>query len=451
MSLDSYTKNGSNLQTASGILGAFWTRVFPDNGLVNSVMGETAWADTVTEGMMRTIPSWLSGKADGVMRVDRLELVPVDKAVREVAQADRGYIVGGVYADAPSTSGKWKVELSLDYRSVPLIVPMGGFPLMEGIDYQLDGRYLIFRENPAALGIPSDMQDVSGRPALCWSFLLPACVPDMLDAGSNFDFYDLPAEARESLIDLLTQEGSLSRILRFLESCAGVTPPTIFEKTDALGSYTSLESTWLEGDTLYGATSGGEIISTPAGESLLSGYNNSDNRIGLDSPVTQGIRIYEKYSEGDGPGIASGDAFLPNKTVSLDAGETGAIDPTGEWEEKVVQAMEDAGVDPDTALPGGDVNPVERLYKALNRNQPSAISLTGELGRNLSNTVGAFQAVHDSVPAGTLLDITSNVLLEDTVHMEMTDNCEAFRAIIASDNATVSPADIPIIPARTVL
>ena len=99
----------------------------------------------------------------------------------------------------------------------------------------------------------------------------------------------------------------------------------------------------------------------------------------------------------------------------------------------------------------GSLNPVERLYKALNRNQPSAISLTGELGRNLSNTVGAFQAVHDSVPAGTLLDITSNVLLEDTVHMEMTDNCEAFRAIIASDNATVSPADIPIIPARTVL
>lgn len=447
-----YTAEGSNLKTASGILGAFWTRVFPDNGIVSSVMQESAWSETVAEGLIRSVPAWLSGKADGIMRMDRLEVVPVDRACSDIVHMDSGFIVGGAAVDAPSPSLKWRVKLSRDYTSVPLAIPFGGSPMICGVDYELEGRYLILRENPAALGIPSSVEDVDGQPALSWSLLLPACVPDGEGVHSNFDFYGLPPSVRESLMDMLTQEATLVRILRFLENCVGVKGPTIFEKNDENGAYTSLEATWIEEDTLYGVTSGGEIVSTPVGESLLSGYNKDDNRIGMDSPLTKGVRVYGKYSEGDGVGLASSDVLVPNSEQSVAAGKVGVIDPKGGWEDRFSDALENAGETPSTVLPASaSANPVERLYDAAKRHQPLAACLDGRASGELAGMPGAFDAVKDSLPSGTILILSQNVGLDDSIRMGLDDSCEVFKAVDLTESATLGASDVTAVPKRTVL
>ena len=452
MSLDSYTAEGSNIRVASGILGEFWTRVFPDNGLVRSVIGYAAGSEDTAERLMRSMPGWLTGTKDGILRMDRLEVVPVDKAMKDPGTLGSGFSVGDGFIGEPSGSCRWRVRLSVPYADIPMILPLGGKPLLYGMDYTVDGFDLVMRENPAVLGVPCGLENVDGAPAASWVFYLPSCIPGGKDVESNFDFYGAPEEARRQLLDMLTQEGSLPRVLRFLEACVGVMPPMTFEKRDASGKYTSLEATWREGDTLYGATSGGDIVSAPAGESLLSGYNKDDNRLGEDSPITKGVQVFDRYSDSDAPGISTGEVLVPNRTVDLDAGETGVIDPTGKWTERLEDAVEAAGMDMETALPAKTgANPVERVYGLLGRAQPHALCLSGFASERLAGLPGCLKAVGDSMPAGSLAMIDSESAVEDEASLTSNDTCVMFIVKDLNDVCAAAATGDAAVPKRTVL
>ena len=440
MSLDSYTSEGSNIRFASGILGAFWTSVFPDNGLVSSVIHESAESENVSETFLRGFPGWLTATVDGIMRVDRLEVVPVDKAVREMAEVDDGHSVGGTAVGMPSNSCRWLVKLSETYRDIPVVLPKGGSPLLQGIDYETDGLNLVMRENPASLGIPFSIENVDGMPTACWVFLLPSCVPDRKGVESNFNFYNAPQETRRALLDMLTQEGSLSRILRYLEACAGMRSPTVFEKSDEQGRYTSLEATWTENGSLHGVTSGGEILSA-AGSPMMAGYDGNDNRIGLDTPVSRDIRIFAKYSESDGAGLPAGNAFVPNTEKTLAAGETGVVDPTGTFDRRMAAAIRSAGLTVNTELPAGTANPVERVYDVLGRPQPQAVSISGKAATTLSANPSVLNAVYDSIPAGSRVVLAQDTEVSDDAPLTVTDTCELFKAIQADENGVFSITD----------
>ena len=452
MSLDSYTTQGSNIRVASGILGEFWTRVFPNNGLVKSVVSTASSSEDTAERLMRVMPGWLTGSKDGIMRMDRMEVVPVDRAVKDPGRLGDGFKVGDGYLGEPSGSCRWLVRLSQPYSDIPVLLPLGGKPLLENIDYTVDGFDLVMRENPSVLGVPCGLENVDGAPAASWVFYLPSCIPGDKDVKSNFDFYNAPPEARRQLMDMLTQEGSLSRVLHFLEACAGIRPPTIFEKKDADGKYTSLEATWLEGGVLYGVTSGGDIVSAPAGESLLSGYNKDDNRIGEDSPLTKEVQVFDRYSDSDAPGISTGEILVPNMKKDLGEGETGVVDPTGKWTERVMAAASNAGLDVDEILPEeDDANPVERVYRLLGRKQPHAICLSGKAAERLAVLPACLKAVEDSMPAGSLSAVDSTLPETDSVSVSVEDLCEAFIANELNDVCVTGASDAPFVPRRTIL
>lgn len=451
MSLDSYTTQGSNREFSAGILGAFWTQTMPDNGLVSAVISENVLRENVSERFLRDFPGWLTSTVDGIMRMDRIEVIPVDHASREPAAVGDGYVVGGAIADAPSQSCRWRVKLSETYRDIPIVLPAGGHPLLAGIDYELDGMYIVMRENPAALDIPYSMENVDGMPTACWVFFLPSCVPGDEGVTSNFDFYGAPVTARRALLDMLTQEGSLSRILRYLESCAGISSPTVFEKTDDNGPYTSLESTWVENGAIHGVTSGGEVVSVPKGATLAAGYNTEDNRIAPDTPISGELRVFDKYSASPGTGLPAGDAFLPNAATSLEEGETGAIDPSGSFDERLVDATEAAGLDVAEELPEGVANPVERVYDLLGRPQPQSVSVRGVPLGKLSESPLVLSAVTDSLPAGTLLVIDQETAVSDAASLSVGDSCDVFIVKELSDHAPLGVSDMVAVPRRITL
>lgn len=450
MSLDSYFTSGGNSRFVSGVLGAFWNRVFPDNGLVKSVVSETAVTATRSETFMRLLPAWLSGGADGISRVDRLEVVPVDRARQEIIHADDGYVADGAFADAPAESLRWVVPLSQSYASAPVLITPDGKAFLDGVDYALDKGRLLFRENPAALGIPSGIEDVGGVPALSWSFILAACLPERDDKGSNFDFYSIPREARERMLDMLTNEGSFSRILRFVESCVGVKGPTVFEQTDADGVFTTLVSTWREEDILYGLTSGGELLKLPPGFSLKAGFDASGNIIRPGDPMTAEVSVHDRYSDGEGYGIGTEEIFLPNRTLPLMAGETGAIDPSGEWTERMRGVFGDAFSE---AFPADiSANPVERVYGALNRRQPASVCVDGEAVKALVGAPGTGKAVFESLPAGAMVLFSENMdIQENLLRLECTDSCEPFLCPDLTSAASLSVVDVAAIPRRSVI
>lgn len=425
MSLDSYTTEGSNLSLASGILGAFWTQVFPNNGLVSSVVENAKGTEDETEDLVRGFPGWLTGTVDGILRVDRLEVVPVDRAVQEPIRISDG-TVGAGKIGMPSQKLNWLVRMSQTYKDVPFILPKDGDVLLQGLDYTVDGADIVFRENPTVLGVPFSMENIDGTPTACWVLYLPSCIPGDENVESNFSFYNAPPEARRALMDMLTQEGSLTRILRYMETCFGIKPPTVFEKRDESGDYTSIESTWVENGGIHGTTSGGEVISVPQGSPLLSGFNSDDNRLTPNSPMSSDVRVYGKYSDGDGAGIPAGDAFIPNKTQTLAAGETGAIDPSGDFDERLSTAVTAAGLSMTTELPAGSANPVERIYGLLGRNQPQVVSIKGVALESLSKNPHVLDAVTDSIPAGSLLVISQEESVSDTIDLDIEDSCEAF-------------------------
>ena len=459
MNSEDFYKVGSNRQVASGVLGAFWNNVFPENGLTDVIKDTSARSFFITENLIRDIPQWLTGAKDGALRIDRLEIVPVDKVVPiQITGEDNLIINSGAYMGAPSPKLKWEIPLSTSYREIPLIVPLGKEPLLCGVDYTFSDDKVFLRTNPSALGIEPSLESVDGVPASSWKFLLASAVPLSDKTKSNFDFYSLPESARRSLIDMLAQEGSKDRILRFLESCVGVKAPTKFELSDTDGYYTTLESSWTEEGTWYGVTTAGEIISAPEGWGLENGFSATGNIIRPSDPLVHGISVKQKVSDSDSYGVGAENSFILNKNVNEVPSELmlfgnvqpyGVYNPTGEFNERVTTSLEEQGIYflPQT-ITG---NLIKYFYGISKRQEPSVISMNSKMAKALANYPTALDAVRDSVPAGSLYVINTNLEQSDDVSLSVTDNCEPFLVTNVSDSVNLFITATQAVPRKSAL
>ena len=459
MNSEDFYKVGSNRQVASGVLGAFWNNVFPENGLTDVIKDTSARSFFITENLIRDIPQWLTGAKDGALRIDRLEIVPVDKVVPiQITGEDNLIINSGAYMGAPSPKLKWEIPLSTSYREIPLIVPLGKEPLLCGVDYTFSDDKVFLRTNPSVLGIEPRLESVDGVPASSWKFLLASAVPLSDKTKSNFDFYSLPESARRSLIDMLAQEGSKDRILRFLESCVGVKAPTKFELSDTDGYYTTLESSWTEEGTWYGVTTAGEIISAPEGWGLENGFSATGNIIRPSDPLVHGISVKQKVSDSDSYGVGAENSFILNKNVNEVPSELmlfgnvqpyGVYNPTGEFNERVTTSLEEQGIYflPQT-ITG---NLIKYFYGISKRQEPSVISMNSKMAKALANYPTALDAVRDSVPAGSLYVINTNLEQSDDVSLSVTDNCEPFLVTNVSDSVNLFITATQAVPRKSAL
>lgn len=449
MSSQDFYKQGDNRLVASGVLGAFWNFVFPNNGIVDTVETTAGRTLNITESLMRVMPSWITGSKDGALRIDRLEVVPVDKVVpTEITNTDGYQMNSGAYMGAMSPSLRWQIPLSISYKEIPIIVPLGSEPLLCGVDYSFKNDKILLRTNPSALGLESTMQDVDGLPAASWRFLLAGAVPQNETTQSNFDFYGIPEDARRALLDMLTQEGSLSRILRFLESCVGIQAPTKFELSDNQGYYTTLESSWVEEGIWYGVTTAGELISAPEGWGLENGFSATGNIIRPDVPLVHGISVSQKLSDSDSYGIGSTNAFIPNSDISAIDGNTisfgnmspfGVFNPDGVFNTRVEDTINAQGRQVSELFPTAITgNCVKFFYDHSGRQEPAVISVSDKLSAVLANTPRALDAVRDSVPAGSLYVINTNLEQSDEVSISVTDACESFLATTVEDSVTLT-------------
>lgn len=462
MNSDEFYKIGDNRQVASGVLGAFWNRVFPENGLTDVVKDTSTRSFFITERLMREMPLWLTGIKDGALRIDRLEVVPVDKVVPVQITGEDGLLMNsGAYMGAPSPRLKWELPLSAAYREIPIIVPLGNEPLLNGIDFVFTEDKVLLRTNPSSLGIEPEMEDVNGYPAASWKVLLASAVPKSDETKSNFDFYALPETARKSLIDMLIQEGSKDRILRFLEACIGIKAPTKFELSDNSGYYTTLEAAWTEEGQWYGVTTAGEIISAPEGWGLENGFSATGNIIRPYDPLIHGISVKQNISDSNSYGVGSKNALIPNKDyedVESDIVDFGHIQPFGVYNPdntfntRVLNSLNKQNISVESLFPTTiSGNLIKFFYGNSKRQEPSVISMDSKMAEALAKYPSALDAVRDSVPAGSLYVVNTNIKQDDEVTLSVEDFCEAFLVTNVSDSVNLSITATQAVPRKSAL
>ena len=460
MNSSDFYKQGSNRTNAVGILGAFWNTVFPNNGLVSTVEDFSARTLGIDEHLIRVMPGWLTGSETGALRVDRLEIIPVDKVVPvQITGLDGLLMNSGAYMGAMSPILRWKIPLSGQYKEVPLIVPLGGKPLFRGIDFNFVNGDILLRANPATFGLKTEVKDVDGVPSACWSFLLASAVLFNQDSVSNFDFYELPEESKRELLDMLTQEGSKDNIIRFIESCVRIKAPTVFEQYDSTGRYTTLEATWTEEGRWYGVTSGQEVISAPEGWSMETGFSAPGNIIRASDPLVHGIAVYDKLSDSDSYGVGSAESFIPNMDADNISSEQnlfgniapfGVYNPSGTFNTKVTAAIENQGKEVTDLFPAVITgNLVEFFYSHAGRQQPSVISLDYKAAIKLPKD--ALLAIRDSIPAGSLYIVNTKLDMSDDVEISITDDTDVFNVLDITDSINFSITTVGVVPIKSAL
>lgn len=440
MNLSDYYINGSNAKFVLGVLGVFWTRVFPQsNGLVDAVSASSGHTHDYGEVFMRRMLGWLTGDVTDVEFMERLESVPVDSIRQEVIKIGEGYMIGhGAYIGAMNGSLRWIIPLKGNYADVPMVIPIGGKPLLKQADYTFDGKNLIFREKPSVMGLKPSIEDIDGLPTAVYNLLLAGCVP-IDNGGSNFDFYKLPSNTRSAMLDLITSEASFNRIIRFAQRCVGSLPPTVFEQYDEEGPFTVVTSVWLEEGRTYGVTTGGEIIKVPKGFNLAEGMEYTEKlKVRPEESITKGVDLFDRASDSPVIGLKVKDAFIQNTVKYDDTGDPGAIDPSGSWTANLATMLNAYGKSINTVFPSATENTVNRVFDRLGKKQPSILYLSDLAASKISEFYDALEILKDTLPAGSLLFAATDTTLEETHLINASDSVEVFTAIINNDVADLS-------------
>ena len=442
MNLSDYYINGSNAKFVVGVLGVFWTRVFPAaNGLVEAVSNSSGHTLDYGETFMRRMLGWLTGDVVDVEFMERLESVPVTSIRHEVIKIGEGHLIGhGAYIGAMNGSMRWIIPLNGAYADVPMVIPIGGKPLLKQADYLFDGKNLIFREKPSVMGLKSSLEDIDGLPTAVYNLLIDGCVP-IDNGGSNFDFYKLPDNTRRAMLDLITNEASCNLIIRFVERCVGSMPPTVFEQYDEEGPFTVVTSVWLEEGRTYGITTGGEIIKVPKGFKLAEGMEYTEKlKLHPEESITDGIALYDKAVDSPIIGFKANDAFVLNEVKYTAAGDTGVIDPTGDWTTRLASILTSYGKSINAVFPAATENTISRVFDRLGRKQPAILYLNDVAASKVSEFYDALKILSDTLPAGSLMlvETDTDIAENNTIKTSGADSVEMFTAIVNNDPADFS-------------
>jgi hypothetical protein len=126
--------------------------------------------------------------------------------------------------------------------------------------------------------------------------------------------------------------------------------------------------------------------------------------------------------------------------------------PDGKFNERVTDSLEKQGVNINSFIPSEvSGNLIKYCYDLAKREEPSAISKDSKMAKILAKYPTALDAVRDSVPAGSLYVINTNLEQSDEVSLEITDNCEPFIATNVSDSVNLSITATQAVPRKSAL
>ena len=468
--IESYYSTGANTTVAADILGDYWLSVFRQRGLVNGVATGQGMALSGGETDERGLLAWLDETAGdpGLGAVNRVALVPLENIQRLVATLSDGLVMGGsgVYMGQPSTTVAWTVDLPFPLLRCPKVAvsPDSGI-LLEGVDYTVQsGSRLLFHTDPSGLGFrPALLMDTDGDPVWACRIFLLDCIP--LGAPGYDDrwgFYKCPETARRAVFDLLVGEASSSRILAAVEASTGVVAPTVFDQIDDTGPFTWILREDREGDHVVLPTSGGEAAIVPLAIHETH-YGDQPWKYRPGQPLTSVVTFVNRLSDSDIPvyRLSTGDyrsVLVPNAelTVGTDAPDTdaggGTLGPhtgfnlqvrgwpseTADFYSRLEAGLEAAGTTMGEVFQEGDHNPMELLFDATGRRQPSVVKVdAGLLGRSWDlGDVG--RAIADTLPAGGSVMLSLAASVEESPAFAIAETLEAF--IVCTADEDFSPA-----------
>jgi hypothetical protein len=126
--------------------------------------------------------------------------------------------------------------------------------------------------------------------------------------------------------------------------------------------------------------------------------------------------------------------------------------PDGKFNERVTASLEEQGIDIDSFLPQTMTgNLIKYFYGISKRQEPSVISMDSKMAKALANCPTALDAVRDSVPAGSLYVINTNLEQSDNVSLSITDTCESFLVTNVSDSVNLSITATQAVPRKSAL
>ena len=137
------------------LLGAFWSRIWGDRGLVEGVVSSNVAAEKMAAVLVGAAPNTLSRQDISVEREYPFKRIMVDEnnLVRKMVEIGSDATIGEFILGSPTEwPGSWIMEVSID--SATMLVDDPAAPkvvLVSGIDYTIESGTLELRYNPFSL------------------------------------------------------------------------------------------------------------------------------------------------------------------------------------------------------------------------------------------------------------------------------------------------------------
>lgn len=466
--ITSHYTTGPNSYVTSTILGNYWRVAFQDQALIGAVCRAQGLSLDDTEYLERALLSWLDEtQATQLVRATRTATILSTDIVRRTATIGTGLTIGGsgVVVGQPSASTAWIVPLPFRLLSCPYVGTAPDRPVLtDKVDYQLvDGNRLIVNRDPSTCGFTEMLVDDDDTPVLALQMVFPACIPADYPEGyrTRYGVWNATETAGTAAFDLLVGEASLSRILHAAMTAVGIVPPTVFEETDDSGAFTWGRCMFTEGANTLIPTSGGEMLFVPTalgptmpttewkirpGISLCSAIALADSvessplaAYCLDTALGRGVLVpNSSVAVGTDvanalPGGISGGAF-----VGYNLQIRGFFDEIDAFYAKLTAGLAVYGKTIADLVTESPCNPVSVIFSATGGSSPPVLTVNAAALAAAGSNAGVFQAIRDTLPAGSRLITHFSASIADTATLTVAETLTPF--IVCESAETISIA-----------
>jgi len=453
----------SNKETIGKILGPYWPELLGD-GLNSLLEVHADSADAAEASIARLRAMFGEPTAENTLGLStRAFDIPTSSISRAIANgSDSSALYGdGAFDSQFADDMGWLVTLPEALYHKPLLVPGMNSELLflEGVDYVSEDEWTIrIFSDPFTCGFTESLAvDEDGYPATTLKLVFPMSGDNDGGYVKRYGFHRVPEEIRTQVFDLLVNEGSTQRLLSALSAALGVTTPSVFDKADEDGSYTSVLRYWVDGEYAYGWTSGGELIKAPLAYNPTFTHGST---LDAGTSLVTLLGVYDKVSDSSITGLwfkpaGTNGLVVLNTDVAVGSvvdsigGEQG-YQPTfnlqirGSTEDKdayyagLSERLASYGTSLGTLFDAGTANPMELLYDGMGRKQPPVIQVINEAAERLAGTGSLLTACTDSIPSGSGLIVDMALAKQEICVPSIEEELTAF---ILYDTADTLPMD----------
>lgn len=451
----------SNKETIGKIFGPYWPELLGD-GLDSLLKVHADSADAAEASIARLRAMFGEPVAENTLGLStRAFDIPSSSISKAVANgSDSSALYGdGTFDSQFSDDMGWIVTLPEALHHKPMLVPEMDSELLflEGVDYISEDEWTIrIFSDPFTCGfIESLAVDDDGNPTTTLKLVFPMSGGNDGGYVRRYGFYRVPEALRTPVFDLLVNEGSTQRLLSTLSAALGIVTPTVFDKADEDGSYTSVLRYWVDGEYAYGWTSGGELIKAPL---VYTPTFTHGSTLDAGTSLVTLLGVYDKVSESSITGLwfkpaGSSGLVVLNADVSIGAEPDSAGGEQGyqpNFNLQIRGSTKDkdayyAGLEERLAVYGttlgelfdaGTANPMELLYDGMGRKQPPVIQVINEAAERLSGVGALLSACMENTPSGSGLIVDTALAKQEICVPSIEEELTAF---ILYDTADTLP------------